>query len=158
MSGDLEKATREVEVVGDELERLLALIPKDKKKQANAIVAVVKESLVAYSGPIPPPEQFAEYERILPGSADRILKMAESQQTHRMALEKEAITKNLDHNKRGQTLGFFAMLLMIGLSVFFVLFDMPTWAGTIGTITIVTLVGLFVTGNAKIGRDLKSKK
>lgn len=158
MSDDFEKSQPEAEFVGNELDRLIALVPKDKKKQANAIVSVVKESMVAFSGPIPPPDQFEQYERVLPGSADRILQMAEKQQEHRMAIEKEAISKSLNHNKRGQTFGFIAMLLMLALSVFFVFFGMKVWAGIIGSITIVTLVTLFITGNVKISQDLKSKK
>lgn len=50
-------------------------------------------SLVAreFSGPIPPPESLAGYEKTLPGSADRILKMAEKQSEHRQNLEKREI-------------------------------------------------------------------
>ncbi len=31
-----------------------------------------------YSGPIPPASEFAKYEHVLPGSADRIIAMAEA--------------------------------------------------------------------------------
>lgn len=158
MNEELEKSRQEPEEVGDKLESLLKLVPKDKKKKASAIVAVVKESLVAFSGPIPPPEQFEQYENILPGSADRILKMAEKQQDHRIEIEKEAISKSLNLNRRGQTFGFITMLLMLALSVFFALNGMKVWAGTIGSVTIVTLVALFVTGNAQNSKELKSKK
>jgi len=34
----------------------------------------------SYAGPLPPAEQIRAYERVLPGSADRILSMAERQQ------------------------------------------------------------------------------
>jgi uncharacterized membrane protein len=33
-------------------------------------------AMMVRSGPLPPPEDLAEYERVLPGSADRIIKMA----------------------------------------------------------------------------------
>lgn len=162
MNEELEKSRQEPDDAGDKLESnldsLLKLVPEDKKEQASAIVAVVKESMVAFSGPIPPPEQFEQYETILPGSADRILKMAEKQQDHRIEIEKEAISKSLRFNHRGQSFGFFAMLLMIALSVFFALFGMEVWAGTIGSVTIVTLVALFLTGNAQNSKELKSKK
>lgn len=156
MSEELQKSNRDVENVGDELEQLLELVPNEKRDRANAIVAIVRESM--FSGPIPPPEQFGQYETILPGSADRILKMAEKQQDHRMEIEKEAISKSLAHNRRGQTFGFIAMLLMLGLSVFFALNGMEAWAGTIGSVTIVTLVALFITGNVQNSKELKAKK
>lgn len=158
MSEELEKANQDVDLVGDELERLVELVPKEKKEKANQIISVVKESMIAFSGPIPPPEQFEQYERILPGSADRILKMAEKQQDHRMTIEKEAVTKSLNHNRRGQTFGFIAMLLMLGLSVFFVLNGMKVWAGIIGSVTIATLVTLFISGNVQNNKELKSKR
>ena len=37
------------------------------------------------SGPLPPPEDFAAYDHALPGSADRILRMAESDLASRIA-------------------------------------------------------------------------
>ena len=36
-----------------------------------------------FAGPIPPPPIMKRYEEILPGSANRILKMAENQSEHR---------------------------------------------------------------------------
>jgi Predicted membrane protein (DUF2335) len=44
-----------------------------------------------YSGPLPPAEQIRAYEDVLPGSADRILRMAEHQQEHRMELERVTV-------------------------------------------------------------------
>jgi len=44
-----------------------------------------------HSGPLPPPQDFAEYEQTLPGVADRILSMAEKQAGHRQALENKAM-------------------------------------------------------------------
>jgi len=42
----------------------------------------------AHAGPIPAPEVIAGYEKVLPGSADRIIKMAEKEQAHRQKLER----------------------------------------------------------------------
>lgn len=39
-----------------------------------------------FNGPIPPPHLLQEYERILPGAAERIFKMAEQEQQHRHAI------------------------------------------------------------------------
>jgi len=46
-----------------------------------------EQTTVAYSGPIPHPNDLARYEEILPGAAERIMKMAELQAEHRRALE-----------------------------------------------------------------------
>lgn len=42
----------------------------------NQVIAKIQSE---YSGPIPPPNIIKGYEQVLPGSADRILKMAEKQ-------------------------------------------------------------------------------
>lgn len=45
----------------------------------------------AFSGPIPPPELLLKYNEIIPGGAERILKMAENQSIHRQCIEKWAV-------------------------------------------------------------------
>jgi hypothetical protein len=55
--------------------------------QVNIQAARVEVSQ-AWSGPLPPPEILAEYERLLPGAAERILMMAE-----------KATTGQIDHAK-----------------------------------------------------------
>lgn len=55
-------------------------------RQNSAIVAESK-SVTAYSGPIPPPESLEKYEQVVPGSAERILAMAEKEQEHRHKTE-----------------------------------------------------------------------
>jgi uncharacterized membrane protein len=42
---------------------------------------------VFYSAPLPPASEFERYERVLPGSADRIIKLAENQNGHRRFVE-----------------------------------------------------------------------
>lgn len=48
-------------------------------------------TLLSYQGPIPPASEFAKYEEVLKGSADRILGMAEEQSKHRQSIEKRVI-------------------------------------------------------------------
>jgi hypothetical protein len=47
------------------------------------------------SGPLPPPEELERIDQIVPGGADRLLRMAEKEQTHR-----------IEDAKRGQYLGW----------------------------------------------------
>lgn len=59
-------------------------IPENRKLLA-------RQQTVAFSGPIPPPELLSKYGEIIPNGADRILKMAENQSTHRQCIEKWAV-------------------------------------------------------------------
>lgn len=68
-----------------------------------------------FSGPIPPPNLLQEYDKAFPGSAERIVKMAEVEQAHRHAREHaEAELQISIHNgiKLETTLGqFFALII-----------------------------------------------
>ena len=80
----------------------------------------VREEILSaqYSGPLPPPSSFREYDKVLPGSADRILKMAENEQNGRREWDKAALDGALKENTRGQYLGavlsvIFAVVALI---------------------------------------------
>jgi uncharacterized membrane protein len=54
-----------------------------------------------FSGPMPHPELLGRYEQICPGSADRIIKMAEQEAEHRRSAESRIIDAQiLDMNKQ----------------------------------------------------------
>jgi len=63
---------------------LIQDIPQDKRAELlRAMVAfrLEIEQVEQYSGPVPHPSIVERYERTLPGSADRILSMAEERQS-----------------------------------------------------------------------------
>ncbi|UEM21972.1 DUF2335 domain-containing protein [Skermanella mucosa] len=62
--------------------------PEQRGQLLTAVMRVVTES---YSGPLPHPAHFEAYEDAQPGSADRILMMAEKQQSHRIWWERFAL-------------------------------------------------------------------
>ena len=53
-------------------------------------------------GPLPPAKDFRAYEAIHPGSADRILKMAESELAHGQQMDREALAADKEIASRGQ--------------------------------------------------------
>lgn len=67
----------------------------------------------ATNGPIPPPSMLAGYEKALPGGADRIVSMAESQQSHRHEIEKMVIASNIANERLGTIAG--GLLAVLGL-------------------------------------------
>ena len=69
----------------------------------------------AWSGPLPPAEQIRAYEEVLPGSADRILSMAERQQEHRLNLEKVTVNEAANRSWWGLRLGFIIAVLVIAV-------------------------------------------
>lgn len=68
----------------------------------------------AYEGALPHPRHFGEFESILPGSADRILAMAERQSAHRQEMEAKLLTGSEHRAGIGQYMG--TALLLCGLA------------------------------------------
>ncbi|MYH02114.1 MAG: DUF2335 domain-containing protein [Nitrospira sp. SB0675_bin_23] len=89
--------------------------------------ASLKKS-VSWSGPIPPPSALEGYENIIPGSANRILEMAEKQTEHRIELEKIVIQGDTKRSYVGLIAGFIlsAMVIVGGIYLISTGHD---WAG-----------------------------
>lgn len=60
----------------------IKIIPQQTEEEENPPdkTVVTKRLTASYSGPLPHPSSFQQYEDTLPGSADRILKMSENEQ------------------------------------------------------------------------------
>lgn len=162
MKDDLNPATNEKQspTIGEDMVNPFDVIMgavSDEKKKADVQQAIMLIREESYSGPIPSPRALQEYEGILPGSADRILKMAESQQEHRMQMENKAISEQLSLNKRGQILGFVIFLIGIGVAILFAYWDMKNFAGIFLTVTMGTLISIFVLGKRDSKKDLEEK-
>ncbi len=138
------------------LKVILDAVPEDRKEEVREALMIIREEM--YSGPIPSPEALEHYEKIQPGAADRILKMAEKQQEHRMALETKAIGGQVDQSKRGQIFGFILVFVFVAIAVFFAKhLEMKEFAAILLGVTMVSVVALFVTGKWVIKKDLANK-
>jgi len=69
-------------------------------------VTVQHTETIHHQGPLPRPDDFEKYERVLPGAADRILKLAENQATHRQGLERRALTGDIVKSMMGTVLAY----------------------------------------------------
>lgn len=128
-------------------------LEKNEKKQL--IAARFSQE---FSGPIPHPELFAKYEDVLPGSADRILKMAEIQSEHRQHLEKSVINSNIQDSKRGQYFAFILALVLI-IGGFYLIAndkDLSGFSLIIGSTG--TLVGIFIYGRKSERKEREEKR
>jgi len=138
------------------VETILGSVPNDKKESALRAIAIIRQE--SYSGPIPHPTLFEGYERILPGSADRILKMAEQQQSHRIEIENLAIKSQLKANRRGQIFGFLLMIVCLGLGGYLAFIGMAAASIVLIFVIIALVAALFFREKIAISADLKKKK
>jgi len=110
-----------------------------------------------YQGPIPSPEMFAEYERALPGSADRILGMAEAQSKHRMQMESQVVVGNLKSQNVGQWMAFVVVLGGMGLGAWFITHGYDTAGFTAMLTPLGGVAGIFVWGRFRQEKERQRK-
>ena len=90
----------------DESQESIAIPENEGALEELSTRILEKLSVTISAGPIPPPDRMEQYEKTLPGSADRILKMAENQSEHRQSLEKQRLSFSNREVHLGQGLGF----------------------------------------------------
>ncbi len=71
-----------------------------------------------FQGPIAHPRHLREYEDILPGSAERIIVMAESAQAHGIEMEAKIVTCSIWEAKAAMILGFISLIVLFGLAAY----------------------------------------
>lgn len=115
----------------------------DEKEVKKVVMEMAKAE---FTGPIPPPSIIEGYERVLPGSADRIIAMAEKQSEHRQKMENKMISAE----SRDSLLGvIFAFLLGMGciIAAVIMVYKAPENGGAIaGALLGVTGIGSITSG------------
>ena len=123
------------------------------------VVALSEHQLLAtsYSGPVPPPSILQGYEKLVPGSAARILAQAERQTDHRIHLEKTVVESDVRRSWVGLWLGFIiSMTIIVGGCILVGLGHDAAGAG-IATGGVAALAGVFVYGTTIRQRELRRK-
>ena len=118
-------------------------LPKDKRSMAEDLILAIAESKV-YQGPIPPPEDFREYEAVLPGASKDILDMTKSQQEHRIDMEKKIVEHAIRSEHRGQLYGFILGVICICGALFASYIGVQGLSYILATTTLLGALGVFV--------------
>ena len=108
-----------------------------------------KLSVTISAGPIPPPDTMEQYEKTLPGSADRIIKMAENQSEHRQSLEKQRLSFSNREVHLGQIFGFLIGAIAIVTGGYIASSGAQISGGVMGTSVVIGLVSVFVIGSKR---------
>lgn len=122
-------------------------------QQAQGNTGGVQIHHAAFHGPMPPPSLLLGYENIVPGAAERILRMAEEDSKHMREMDKAALDAAAREVKRGQIFGLLIGLAALGASMLAIAMGAPTVAGVIGGTTVVGLVSVFI-----VGRVVRAKE
>jgi uncharacterized membrane protein len=131
------------------------LISKNTPNQGQL---VRQEVAVSFSGPLPPPEALKRYDEIVPGAAERIIKMAEQQAEHRRSLEQQVIKSEIKNSKLGIYFGFTIGIVGIIGAIVVAILGKQKFGGVIGLASLASLVGVFIYGSKSRKDELKEKK
>jgi uncharacterized membrane protein len=83
--------------------------PEDKDTRHSAFLSVHAQR----SAPLPAPAELEHYDRIVPGMAERIVRMAEQEQAHRGEQARKWLDATVANAARGQWLGGITILAAI---------------------------------------------
>ena len=113
-----------------------------------------KETLLAlqryseeHSGPLPAPFTMEQYETILPGSAERIVSMAEKEQKHRHSREREIVWTEMFCKAGGLICGLVIGLAAILGGIYAIVSGHDVAGTLVGGAGLTGLVSVFVVGS-----------
>jgi len=107
----------------------------------------------SHSGPLPDSESLIQYNSVIPNGADRIMKMAERQQEHRMSIEKKVINSQSLQSGLGQIFGLIIGIVGIVSGTYLASIGATAVGGIIAGGTVISLVSVFV-----IGKNIQKNK
>lgn len=150
---DLPKLIQLEQEIISENPKLFEGISSKKKQELLRVMSFTSIHERTHSGPLPDAETLIKYDAVIPNGADRIMKMAEKQQEHRMEMEKSVILGQSSQSKLGQWFGLIIGIVGISCGTFLANNGETTVGGIIAGGTVVSLVSVFV-----IGKKIQSSK
>jgi uncharacterized membrane protein len=135
------------EAAAPQIQRVIAEtvpdLPKDKK---DRLMMEISKVSVTYQGPLPPSHELARYGEIIPGGADRLMKLVEDQTAHRMQMENKIVDGQHALASRGQLFGLAIGIFGLGVAAFLGYIGESWLGGVIGGTTVTALAVAFITG------------
>lgn len=111
-------------------------------------VAFPPQASASYSGPLPPPSLFRQYQDILPDAPERILRVFEEDSRHIREIQFAGLNAQREDNRRVHWMAFGLILAGFALSGVFAYLDKDWLAGiTLGTTLTGTISG-FLSGRS----------
>jgi uncharacterized membrane protein len=154
------------QIVRQQSPTLLNNLSNEKKNQflnflqrqplAQLATQIVHQQITT-TGPVPPAELLAGYNRELPDGANRLFTLVENQSAHRQFIEKQIIQTQNTVTTRGQWIACFLVILLTAVGGYFGYMGHEALAGTIFATTIVAVATVFIVGKKTQTRDLDQK-
>ena len=128
------------------LEKLQSIPPEILEKLPEETRLAIFQS-VSFRGPLPPPALFAQYEKVLDGSSERILKMSEREQEQRHDWDNTFLDYQGKEIIRGQWLGFGLGALAILGGIYCAIINQPWVAAVLVGTALANILTAFMKKN-----------
>ena len=115
----------------------------------------ISTQIQQYSGPIPPAIELSKYKEILPTAPERILNMAEKDQSNSINIQQKIIEYTHKEKRLGQILAFVSILLAFALGFYALNKNYPIIASIICGFTITSILAAYVLGKLFVGKSSK---
>ena len=102
-----------------------------------------------WTGPYPPPKTVERYERVLPGSFNRIISMAEQLQAQQISQAYLVLRNTQRDNRRGHWLGFLTTILAMVCALGCLFLDYPWVALAFVSIPVMAIAKALVESTTK---------
>ena len=118
----------------------------DDSSEKSLAVRQIAMQTHFHSGPLPSADEFAMYERAVPGAGNRILAMAEQQGSHRRQLEAKDQSLTSRDSLIGMIFAFIFAMTALGGAIFLTYTDHPVAGTIIGGTGLLAVVSAFIQG------------
>lgn len=128
-------------------EQLIAVLAK--KVQQNPELEPVRISQAIhreFSGPMPPGDLLADYEKVQEGFANRLLQFTEKEQEHRHRIESKGLHAAVNAEMRGQKYALLICLVFVLCSYQLIMSNHEISGSILGGGTLLGLATVFITG------------
>ena len=124
-------------------------LDQDELSQVVATALTAFRQTVSWSAPLPDPHTLQQYNEVVPGAADRIIRMAESDTSERASVEAQLAQGEVEAAKLGISMAFLlAVICVVAAIVFFALGKTIAGSVMLG-LPAVTMIGTFITRGQK---------
>ena len=109
-----------------------------------------------WSGPLPPPGALAQFNDIIPDGAQRIMKMVESEQEHRIKSEELILQATIKDTKRGSFIGGGLALCAISGAIYTAVIGAhPSVSIALVSLPVLTIVTVLIRNKSSDKSDQK---
>ncbi|MEI6125059.1 MAG: DUF2335 domain-containing protein [Pseudomonadota bacterium] len=127
-------------------------IPSRKNK-----FTVTQSAFFHRSGPLPPPGEIEQYEKIIPNAAERIFTVFEKQSKHRQEIELRIVKNDCRNSMLGMVFGFIIGMTGITCGAFLIYAGHGSWGAAISGACLTGLVGTFIYGTERRKKEREDK-